>query len=122
MSFLDDIPGTISDALSDTFRDAVLTRLGAPTGAAYDPTPGAPTTYTCKAIHDTWSAYYRASGLVEANDQRILVLATTLATTPQLGDTIALEGMTLRVVSDGGGQPGVSSDPAFAVWVLRCRI
>lgn len=122
MSFLDDIPGTIADALGGDFRDAVLTRAGTPTGPTYDPTPGAPTPYACRAIHDTWSAYYRASGLVQANDQRVLVLATTLATTPKLGDTIALEGMTLRVVSDGGGQPGVSTDPAGAVWVLRCRI
>lgn len=128
MSFLDDIPGTIADALGGDFRDAVLTRAGAPTGPTYDPTPGVPTTYTCKAIHDTWSAYYRASGLVQASDQRVLVLATTLKAsdgtlvTPQLGDTIALEGTTLRVVSDGGGQPGVSTDPAGAVWVLRCRI
>lgn len=122
MSFLDDIPGTIADALGGDFRDAVLTRAGAPTGPTYDPTPGAPVIYACKALHDTWSAYYRVNGLVQASDQRVLVLATTLATTPQLGDTIAFEGMTLRVVSDGGGQPGVSSDPAFAVWVLRCRI
>lgn len=122
MSFLDDIPDIITDALGGDFRDAVLTRIGAPTGPIYDPTPGAPTDYSCKAIHDTWSAYYRASGLVQASDQRVLVLATTLATTPQLGDVVALEGATLRVVSDGGGQPGVSTDPAGAVWVLRCRI
>lgn len=121
MSFLDDLPDQITDALADDFRDAILTRAGTPTGPSHDPTPGTPVDYACKALRDTWSGYDRVSGLVSVTDQKILILATTLATTPQLGDVIAIAGaLPLRIASEGGGQPGVSTDPAGAVWVIRC--
>lgn len=123
-SFLDDLPDQIADALGDTFRDAILTRDGAPTGPTYDPTPGGPAAYPCRAINDEWSAFYRQGGLVGATDRKVLVLASTLATKPQAGDRIEIlaDGVTLTIVPEGGGQPAVSTDPATAVWTLRARV
>lgn len=122
MSFLDDLPEILADALGDDFRGAVLQReTASSTGPSYDPDPPMLTSYPCRAIHDEWSATYRAGGLVTGKDWKILVLAATLAVEPREGDRITLEGVTLTVVSDGGAQPAVTSDPATATWVLKCR-
>ena len=112
---------TIGKAMSGIFLDATLTRDGSPTGPPYDPTPGAPTDYPCKAIVDEWDAYYRQGGLVSKTDRKVLVLASTLAVAPLSGDRITIEGLTLTVVPNGSGQPAVSTDPATAVWTLRAR-
>jgi hypothetical protein len=122
MSFLDDIPGAIYDALGDDFRDASLARSGVGAGDAWNPASGTTQSWTCKAIFDEWGSFDRAQGLVSASDRKVLILAISLATTPQVGDQIAIDGTALTVVSDGEGQPGVSTDPAKAVWVLRCRV
>lgn len=123
-SILDSLPNIIAGALSDTFRDAILTRDGAATGPIYDPTPGGAISYPCKAINDEWSAFYRQGGLVGATDRKVLILASTLATKPQAGDRIEIlvDGVTLTVVPEGSGQPAVSADPATAVWTIRARV
>lgn len=122
MSFLDDLPEILADALGDDFREATLIRSTAADGDS-PWNPGAPSEqrYPCRAIHDEWGALYRSDGLVTGKDWKILVLAATLAVEPQEGDRITLEGVTLTVVSEGGSQPAVTSDPANATWVLRCR-
>jgi hypothetical protein len=121
VSFLDDLPDLINDALGDTFRDAVLYRDAAGTGPVYDPGAPTTTTYACKAIHDQWGAFYRGNGLVSVEDRKVLVLAASLAVVPRSGDRISLEGQTFEIVSAGEGQPGVTTDPAKAVWTLRVR-
>lgn len=113
---------TIGRAMSPLFLDATLTRDGVPTGSSYDPTPGAPQTWPCKAIEDEWSSFVRANGLVAAKDRKVLVLASTLMTEPAEGDRVTIRGVTLTVVADGEGQPAVKSDPALATWELRCRL
>ncbi len=115
---------TIGRAMSGFFLDAVLTRT---VYAAPDPlepwAPGDPTetTFACKAIHEEWSAYHRQGGLVLSGDRRVLVLASTLAVEPAPGDRITIRGETFTIVEQGSGQPAVSTDPAKATWVLRCR-
>lgn len=122
MSFLDDLPDILAGALADDFREATLIRTVEGTGG--DPwSPGEPTDqrYPCRAIHDEWGASFRSGGLVTGKDWKILILAATLAVEPMEGDRITLEGVTLTVVSEGGSQPAVTSDPATATWVLKCR-
>lgn len=115
---------TIGKAMSGLFLDAVLTRA---VHAAPDPlepwTPGTSTDtdYPCKAIHEEWSAYHRQGGLVLSSDRRVLVLASTVAVEPAPGDRITIRGETFTIVEQGSGQPAVSTDPAKATWVLRCR-
>lgn len=123
MSILDDLPDIIGDALGDlVFLDATLTRE---TTEAPDPAtpwePGAISTetYSCKAIHEEWGAYYLSGGLVNAGDRRVLVLASTLGTDPAPGDRITIRGETFTVVQPRAGQPAVSTDPAKAAWMLR---
>ncbi len=73
-------------------------------------------------MEDEWGSYARQAGLVQAKDRKVLILAATLATTPQEGDMVTIRGMQFDVVSDNEGQPAVSSDPALATWTLRCRV
>lgn len=111
---------TIGSALSSTFLDATLTRLiPAVSPDPADPQPPTQTTFPCKAINDAWGAYYRTGGLVGASDRQVLILASTLATVPQSGDRITIDGATLTIVGSGQGQPAVSTDPAKAVWTIR---
>lgn len=130
MSFLDDLPDILADALGDEFYAAELIRTTAGTAAQNSWKPGTgPTTktYTCRGIHDEWSVAYRDKGLVSSKDWKILILAATLEVEPRVGDKIRLSDSkgrwtTLEIVSDGEGQPAVTSDPANATWVLRCRM
>ncbi|SHG79656.1 hypothetical protein SAMN02745157_4856 [Kaistia soli DSM 19436] len=122
MSFLDDIPDLIADALGDDFLDAVLTRetVGAPDPATpWEPGAVTTTSYPCKAINDEWASSYLAGGLVNAGDCKVLVLASTLIVEPAPGDRITVRDETFTVVPEGRGQPAVSTDPAKATWTLR---
>lgn len=121
MSILDDIPEILAGALDDVFRDAVYEVDGPSTGPAYDPTPGTPTRYRCKALNETWSSYQRANGLVDGADRKILILAATLKVEPKVGGRLTIEGRTFRIVSDGGSQAAVERDPAGATWTCRGR-
>lgn len=108
--------------LGDEFLDATLIRKAAVAGTnAW--TPGTPQEeeYSCKAMHDEWSASRVAGGLVEASDRKVMILAQTLSTTPVPGDKITIRYETFTIVSDGGGQPAVMTDPAQAVWTVRAR-
>ena len=123
MSFLDDIPDLISDALGDDFRDATLTRTTVTAGAnPWDPPAGSTTTdYSCKALREEFGASWLAGGLVDATDVKILVLAATLPVTPEAGDRITIGSASWTVVPAGSGKPAVSTDPAGAIWELRCK-
>lgn len=124
-SILDDLPGIIADAMGSTiFRDAVLTRNNTPAGPDFFDPSGIPQTsavWRCKAIHDTWSAYYFAGGLVSVGERRLLILAATLATKPLSGDMVTIGSDTLTIVSASSGLPAVQTDPAEAVWTCRAR-
>lgn len=123
MSFLDDIPDLISDALGGDFRDATLTRTTVTAGVnPWDPPAGNTTTdYPCKALREEFGASWLAGGLVDATDVKILVLAATLSVTPEAGDRITIGSASWTVVPAGSGKPAVSVDPAGAVWELRCK-
>ena len=103
-SILDDLPSIIFDALGSTvFFDAVLTRNA--------------TVYPCKAIFDKNGEFY-GGGSVGVSEVTILILATSLALSPQPGDLIALQGRTVIVFSGNDKVPAVSTDPAKAVWTV----
>lgn len=114
---------TIGGAFKSLFFDAVLTRDGPTTGPDYDPTPGAPLTFACKAIVEVYSVSFRAAGLVQQNERRVLILAASLniqdvdasRRKPQPGDVLTINGTTFSILE-------VETDPATAIWTCRGAI
>jgi hypothetical protein len=114
---------TLGKAFNGVFFDATLTRDGPATGPAYDPTPGAPTTYTCKALMESYAAGIRGQGLVGATDVKVMILATSLATDPLPLDRISVPDQKVNGIiapEDAMGVKAVSTDPARAIW--NCRV
>ena len=110
MSILDDVAGIIADVAGDlVFKDATLTKTTSTT------------TYTCKALRDTFRATWIAGGLVDAEDVKVLVLADTLSVTPEAGDRITIGSDTWTLVPAGGGKAAVGVDPANACFECRAR-
>lgn len=106
---------TIGAAFGNLFLTATLSRDVSPDSPAYDAfDPPAPVTqtYACKAIVEKYSDYYRSNGLVDARDRKVLILATSLAVTPQPDDRVTIQGVTF-VLSE------IATDPARAV--LECK-
>lgn len=115
------LPKTVYKAFKGIFLDATLTRDGANSTAAYDPTTATATTYTCKAIAQDFSTGVQGLGLVGASDISILILASSLAVQPEALDRIAIPSQGISGVVYGGqsGMKAVTSDPARATWVCR---
>lgn len=114
---------TIGKALNGIFLDAVLTREVPGSGPVYDPGPSTTVTYDCKGLVEAYGAYTRGQGLVAATDMKVMILATSLSVQPQPLDKIeiAAQGFTGRIVAgDTSGTPAVETDPAKAVWSIRC--
>lgn len=112
-SFLEgSLARTIGKALKSTFIDAVLERDGPTTGPDYDPVPGAPVTFACKVVPDEFSDYFRAQGLVNANESKVIILASTLATEPTPGDRITFRDKTFTLID-------AKPDPAIATWTCK---
>lgn len=125
-SILTDLASIVGDAVGPIFFDATLTRktLSTPTDP-YDASTAAETstTYSCKAIHEEYSAGYHQRGLVEVGDFKFLVLANGLSVEPKPGDFLSIpsRGASGTVVPENSGMKAVTTDPAKAVWTCRCR-
>jgi hypothetical protein len=114
---------TVYKAARSIFLDATLSRDSTTNvGTPFEPaTITNTTTFSCKAIEDQFSTGMMAADLVNDNDVRVLVLANSLATTPQPLDRITIRGRTYTVVpANVKGTPPVQTDPARATWSLRC--
>ena len=108
---------TIGKAFASTFYDATVNRtvIAEPEAATpWVPGTAATTNYTCKAMVDVYSDYAIANSLVDAQDRKVLILASTLSVTPTDGDTITIRSVTYTIIS-------VVTDPALAVWECRCK-
>jgi hypothetical protein len=105
---------TIGKAMAGTFYAATVTRLTPGAGPSHDPGEPTETDYTCKAIVDTYKAWERVGTTIQANDRKVLVLATSLDIVPKPGDTVTIRGATYTVVD-------VGSDPALATYKLQVR-
>lgn len=121
------LASTIGKAFNGIFLDATLTRdvpgSTEPPYSSYNRGPPTTVTYNCKALAETYSAYTRGQGLVNASDMKVMILATSLSVAPQPLDNISIPvmGFSGQIVAAGtAGQPAVSTDPAKAVWSVRC--
>ncbi len=100
------------------FLDATLTRDGANSTAAYDPTTAAATVYTCKAIAE-YTDGTKGTDMAGVSDAKVLILAGSLTVKPEPLDriAIAIQGFSGVIAND---QRAVISDPALATW--ECRV
>lgn len=118
-SFLEgSLAKTVFKSLSPIFYSATLIRdVTAPASpdTPFNPTVTGQSTFTCKAIVNTYSNFYRLNELVKAEDRRIIILAQSLSTTPVVGDRVTIRGQTFKVLN-------VTTDPALATWELQGRI
>lgn len=113
----------VGKAFNGVFLDAVLTREVPGDGPVYDPGPSTTVTYDCKALVESYSAYTRGQGLVAGTDMKALILSTSLSVQPQPLDRISIPDMGFSgqiVPGATPGTPAVQTDPAKAVWTLRC--
>jgi hypothetical protein len=121
MGLLDgDIAALVSDGLeaAELPLDLTLTRTVAGTPDPDEPwVPVTPTTtaYPCRGFEDSYSAYYLANQLVQEGDRKIVILAQSLAVTPEPGDQITSRGETFTIVGP------VKTDPARAAWECQAR-
>ena len=110
---------TIADALTEAAipYDVVVSRTtSVDPGTPWDPSDDTVTVtdYECRGYVDTFDDSYRAGGLVQQGDIKIVILANTLSVTPTLADTVTVRGETYQIVN-------VSSDPALALWEVQAR-
>lgn len=106
---------SIGTAMRGLFIDAVLVKDVVPASPAYDPAdpPAAvPASYACKAVVQSYSDHFRASGIVTARDRKVLILAYGLDAEPAPQDRVTVSGITFTLSE-------VTTDPANAVWECR---
>lgn len=110
---------TIAEALldADIPFDVVITRTVPgevdPEQPWIEPEPEV-LTFTCKGFTETFSADYISAGLVQADDVKVVILAPTLATTPQLSDVVTVRGQAYTIIR-------IIPDPALATIALQAR-
>lgn len=105
----------VGKAFSKLFMAATLTRDVVPSSPAYDafdPPAPVPVDYPCKAVVENYADKFRLEGLVQTNERKVLILATSLSVRPQPNDRVTIRGITFTVVD-------VKTDPAESVWELR---
>lgn len=73
------------------------------------------TEFDCMGWVEAYSDYRIANALVEANDRKVMIVATSLGTEPVVGDLVTALGKTYSVIA-------VETDPAKAAWELQGRV
>lgn len=110
------IANIVGNALNGLFLPATLIRYTPVVSAdAADPDPPTESTYTCKAIVENYSQRFRIEGLVQENERKVIILATSISVTPKPGDRITIRGITFTIED-------VATDPALATWECRGKM
>jgi len=113
VSFLDTIRSEITRGFRGKLRTCTLRREKS-TGLdeAGDPLPTSTQTWQFDGMRDSFSAQYAAAAGIPISDVRILIIAGSLATVPQIDDKIEVEGEWFQVRTLTG------VDPATATFTL----
>ena len=118
MSILDQLAEDVSNALiAEGVADTVIVTRSETIGdTPYDPGSGETTQveYTCQGWRDQYEQDMRDGTLIQANDVRVMIVASTLSITPTTADDITIDGRTFGIVS-------VQRDPAGALWDVQAR-
>lgn len=77
-----------------------------------DPSSTSYTTYTCKGIIDTYTAYYKTQAGIPDTDVKLLILGGSLSVTPQKDDQVKFRSSWYKVRR-------VMTDPALAAYELQ---
>lgn len=117
------IARTVGKAFNKLFLRAVLERDTTSSSSPLDQGVTSTQSYECRALDVEYSDFDRANGLANANDMKVIILATTLAVTPEPLDRITIyrsgvAGRELTVVSPEGGG-AINKDPANATWTVK---
>ncbi len=121
MSILD---GYLAEQLTDALTAAdipqdcvVTTQETVDPGTPWDPSDDTITNvdHACQGWVDDYSTLDRTNTLIQLNDRRVYIVASTLDVTPAPTSTVTINGATLTVIA-------VSRDPAGTAWVLQCRV
>lgn len=83
------------------------------------PEPGEPAqtvtvNYPCRGFTDEYDASWRAGGLINTGDVKIIIIADTIEIEPAAGDQVTVRGKTYTAIS-------VEADPAKATWAIQGR-
>jgi hypothetical protein len=70
--------------------------------------------HPCKGFAESYDNLLIAASAVQANDVKVMVLATTLDITPTTADRVSVRGVSYSIIS-------VSTDPAGALFELQAR-
>ena len=91
------LQGTASRLMAQFKQGQVVyTITGAPTGPAWNPTPGAPVSYTLDATVQGVEADYVDGSLILATDKQ--VTCAVFAVEPSLAGTITIDGKVCQIV------------------------
>ena len=128
MSLLDDIAGLVMDGLdqADMLKPATLIKIAPGTrtpGAISAGTNPTTTSYAVKAVPGSLTGMRIQGLLISGVDRVIKILGASLpaGVTPVPGDKITMDGATVVIVGDSGGNQAVVADAARAAWVCQCR-
>lgn len=123
------IAKSIYKGFKKLFLRAVLERDTVTDAGPLDQGVTSTATYECKAVDIDYSDFDRGQGLVNANDMQVIILANSLAVTPEPLDRITIfrngvAGRELTIVSSQGVSPqggaaSIRKDPANATWTVR---
>lgn len=106
---------SIYKGMKGLFLDATIIRDTLPAGspdAPFDPLAPTQSMFSCKAIVETYSDFYKLNGLVKDTDRKFIILTQSLSITPAPGDRITIRGQTYTLYS-------VEADPALATWTCK---
>ncbi len=76
-----------------------IRRAGAPTGDAWNPTPGTPIDHACNLVVLDYSAREIDGTLIRSTDRKIYVAALGLAIEPTEADRVVIDGVALEIVN-----------------------
>jgi hypothetical protein len=109
------LAATIYKEMKFLFLDATLIRdtvTPSSPDIPFDPPAPTQSSYSCKAIVEDYSEYYKLNGLVGANDRKFIILTQSLSVTPAPGDRLTIRGQTYSIHQ-------VTADPALATWTCQ---
>lgn len=115
-----DLAGIIHQAISPGVLAATLVKRTPGTrtvGALTGGTNATSTSYACRGFVDTYSHFQIASGLVKAQDKKVVLIGKSISSgtvSPTPGDQVTIEGATYEVVA-------VERDPAGATFTVQAR-
>lgn len=116
MGFYDEMAEIASEVLSE-FKQGTISLItrAAPTGNAWNPTPGAETTITLDAVANGISARYLSTGLYVASDK--VVISAVPSVVPKITDAVLIDGVRYNILA-------VETKPEAGtpvVYVMICR-